>query len=294
MQISINEQESKVASLLDLVKDHENIYTRAISLIKSVSLELVHPLLGDSNEVLQKISDSSLSSRAPYELQHIFSEKILSIAEELKVKLSDFRSRWAVLEQMKSDYQTKKRRFDELTSQRSERLKLKDKLFRLNLIIGKDELRSFVLSMIEKNLVSQTNFELNHLCFGRYQISQQFKSSKISPDFYIIDKFNNGERRKISTLSGGETFMVSLAMALALSELTRGKTEINTLFIDEGFGTLDLDSLSDVIEMLNQIQTRGLMIGIISHVKSLTDSLPINIHLSKMTSGNSKMRIIYH
>jgi len=83
-------------------------------------------------------------------------------------------------------------------------------------------------------------------------------------------------------------------MAMALAELTRGHAEIDSLFIDEGFGTLDQDSLEDVLTVLNQIQTRGLLVGIISHVKVLTDSLAVNLHLTKKQNGNSSLKLIFN
>lgn len=114
---------------------------------------------------------------------------------------------------------------------------------------------------------------------------------KMTPEFYILDKFREGGKRKVTTLSGGETFMVSLAMALGLAEMTRGQAEIDSLFIDEGFGTLDQDSLQDVLEVLNQIQTRGLMVGIISHIKTLTSAIPVNLVLTKKQDGCSEVSV---
>jgi len=107
----------------------------------------------------------------------------------------------------------------------------------------------------------------------------------------ILDSLHGGEARKISTLSGGETFMVSLGLALALSEMMRGKTEIDSFFIDEGFGALDPDSIEEVLEILFNVQMRGKTIGLISHVKSLTSRIPINIELSKNQLGHSEFRI---
>jgi exonuclease SbcC len=86
--------------------------------------------------------------------------------------------------------------------------------------------------------------------------------------------------------------MVSLAMALALAEMTRGQAEIDSLFIDEGFGTLDQDSLEDVLDMLNQIQNRGLMVGVISHIKALTNAIPVNLVLTKKQDGTSSIGIV--
>jgi len=159
-------------------------------------------------------------------------------------------------------------------------------------LIGKDEFRNYVLSIVEKSLIKQTNYELVKLCDGRYQIEQLSKTNKTSSDFYIIDQLNSGELRKVSTLSGGETFMVSLAMALALAELSRGEAELDSFFIDEGFGTLDQDSLEDVFNMLNDIKDSGKQIGLISHIKHLTDRIPVNINLSKNRLGNSDVNII--
>jgi DNA repair protein SbcC/Rad50 len=85
--------------------------------------------------------------------------------------------------------------------------------------------------------------------------------------------------------------MVSLAMALGLAEMTRGQAEIDSLFIDEGFGTLDSDSLEDVLDMLNQIQTRGLMVGVISHIKTLTQAIPVNLVLNKKQDGTSTVSL---
>lgn len=170
----------------------------------------------------------------------------------------------------------KKRRWDELSS-----------------VLGQDEFRGFALGLVEERLVEQTNFELEHLCEGRYQITL-LENKKQSQDFLVIDNWRGGGERKISTLSGGETFLVSLAMALSLAELARGQTEVDAFFIDEGFGTLDRDSIDDVLEVLSNVQSRGKQIGLISHVKALTDRIPVNLHLEKSNLGDSKIRIIYN
>jgi len=191
-----------------------------------------------------------------------------------------------------SDWQKRKTKAQGLIILQKEIRRKAERLQNLFEVLGRDELRSFVLSLVEKNLIIQTNNELKNLCQGRYEITHQNKGMKLSPEFFIYDKYREGGKRKISTLSGGETFMVSLAMAMALAELTRGHAEIDSLFIDEGFGTLDQDSLEDVLTVLNQIQTRGLLVGIISHVKVLTDSLAVNLHLTKKQNGNSSLKLI--
>src|SRR5690606_29074040 len=160
-------------------------------------------------------------------------------------------------------------------------------------VLGQDEFRGFALGLVEERLVAQTNRELENLCEGRYQITL-LENKKQSQDFLVVDHWRGGGERKVSTLSGGETFLVSLAMALSLAELTRGQTEVDAFFIDEGFGTLDRDSIDDVLEVLSNVQSRGKQIGLISHVKALTDRIPVNLHLEKSTLGDSKIRIIYN
>ena len=161
-------------------------------------------------------------------------------------------------------------------------------------LIGKDSFRNYILSLIENTLIDQTNKELENLYQGRYSLSQTHKKNKSLSEFIIIDYFKDGMSRKVSTLSGGETFLVSLAMALALAELTRGQTEIDSLFIDEGFGTLDSDSIDEVFELLEAIQHSGKQIGIISHVQNLTSRIGININLNKSSEGSSKVDILYN
>ena len=165
---------------------------------------------------------------------------------------------------------------------------------RLMDVLGQDDLRTYVLSLVEAALIQQTNTELQKLCGGRYEIQHNIRKGKLAPEFWVIDRWRDGLLRKVTTLSGGETFMVSLAMALALAEMTRGKADIDCFFIDEGFGTLDEDSLEGVLEMLQQVQSRGKQIGLITHVKSLSNRLPLNLHLQKDPRGNSTVSVVWN
>lgn len=175
-----------------------------------------------------------------------------------------------------------------------ERLIIKEELDRLTLlneVIGKQEFRDFALSIIERELIRSANIELKRICDARYQLKQQ-QSGKHKYEFFVIDHFAGAQERKVNTLSGGETFLVSLAMAMALSEMTRGKTEIDSFFIDEGFGSLDDESLNDALDTLLQIRNRGKRIGIISHVQGLTERIPVNIRLTKSELGESTLSFI--
>lgn len=111
-------------------------------------------------------------------------------------------------------------------------------------------------------------------------------------DLTIIDTYLGEERRSVKTLSGGETFIVSLALALALSDLASRHIKIESLFIDEGFGTLDPESLDLAISTLEQLQTESnKTIGIISHVDSLKERIGTQIQLQKGSNGFSDIKI---
>ena len=98
--------------------------------------------------------------------------------------------------------------------------------------------------------------------------------------------------RPMATLSGGESFLVSLALALGLSDLASRKVQINSLFIDEGFGTLDADTLDIAISALENLQSKGKTIGIISHVEALKERIGVQIQVSKQPGGSSKINLI--
>lgn len=217
----------------------------------------------------------------------------------LKVSLSDFNNFCVDNEKKLSEITAllnqRSKNKDKIKEIEKDLLNLKtiqDELDELNQLIGKDEFRNYILAIIENLLLDQTNKELKILCQGRYGIIQTNKTNKMASEFKVIDYFMDGYERKISTLSGGETFLVSLAMAMALAELTRGSTQIDSLFIDEGFGTLDSESINEVFDLLLEIQHTGKQIGIISHISQLTNRIPVNINLNKNQNGLSDINVL--
>lgn len=123
----------------------------------------------------------------------------------------------------------------------------------------------------------------------RYRI---FKSPTQDLELQIVDTYQADAIRSMNTLSGGESFLVSLALALGLSDLAGRKAQINSLFIDEGFGTLDADTLDIAITALENLQTGGKLIGIISHVEALKERISTQIQVSKQVGGQSTIKIV--
>jgi exonuclease SbcC len=175
--------------------------------------------------------------------------------------------------------------------QLNEKLTRKKNLYQ---VMGKDEFRTFLLSMVERQLLVLANNELKSLCGERYVLIQSSRKNTITPEFSVLDRFSGGMKRNILTLSGGETFMLSLALALGLAEMTRGQAEINCFFIDEGFGTLDSDSIEEVLNVLLAMKDQGKQIGIISHIKALTDRIAVNVKLTKNSTGSSRLDYFYN
>lgn len=149
-------------------------------------------------------------------------------------------------------------------------------------------LSSFVLMRRFDDVVSAANERLDMISEGRYQLVVEpdglDKRGQAGLDLLIYDARSDG-RRSVKSLSGGERFYVSLALALGLADVVRGEAggvELGTLFIDEGFGSLDPETLQEVMEMLKQVQVgEGRVIGLISHVELLKDGIDARISVRR-------------
>lgn len=108
----------------------------------------------------------------------------------------------------------------------------------------------------------------------------------------IADRDMLGEVRTVHSLSGGESFLVSLALALGLASLSSNRMNVESLFIDEGFGSLDLDTLRMAMEVLERLQTQGRKIGVISHVPEMTERIATRICVVKENNGKSRIQLV--
>nr|WP_299245456.1 AAA family ATPase [uncultured Halomonas sp.] len=108
----------------------------------------------------------------------------------------------------------------------------------------------------------------------------------------VMDRDMGDERRSVHSLSGGETFLVSLALALGLASMASGQLAIESLFIDEGFGSLDPQSLALAMEALDGLQAQGRRVGVISHVQEMHERIPVQIQVEPMGNGTSRARLV--
>ena len=160
---------------------------------------------------------------------------------------------------------------------------------KLNQLIGSADgakYRKYAQGLTLAQLIVLANRQLQQL-HSRYQLCRKPEAEL---ELLVVDSWQADSRRDIKTLSGGESFLVSLALALALSDLVSHKTSIESLFLDEGFGTLDPETLETALTALDSLQSRGKMIGIISHVEALKERIPLQIKVIKQAgSGWSQL-----
>ena len=105
----------------------------------------------------------------------------------------------------------------------------------------------------------------------------------------VVDTDMGDEVRAIPSLSGGETFLTSLALALGLSSLAASETPVESLFIDEGFGTLDRETLEIALAALDALQASGRQVGLISHVDGLSEHIGVAVRVEKLGAGRSRV-----
>ena len=163
---------------------------------------------------------------------------------------------------------------------------------RLNGIFGGTRFRTLVQTHILRPLLANANIYLEKIT-DRYSLTCSEENEQLS--ILVRDRYNRGQIRSATVLSGGERFMISLALSLALSSLNRPDMNVNILFIDEGFGTLDERSLDSVMATLEKLQEiagqSGRRVGIISHREELYERIPVRIRVRKRGEGRSSVEM---
>jgi len=163
--------------------------------------------------------------------------------------------------------------------------------------VKKTSLERYVLQQFLTEILEVANERLARLTRGRYQfeLADKVGSYRSSTGLEIdIYDDNAGQVRRAHTLSGGESFIAALALAISLADVIQqraGGIEIEALFIDEGFGSLDEESLEMAMEALEMIENEGRMIGIISHVRELRARILQQVFVETNGSGQSRIRI---
>lgn len=181
---------------------------------------------------------------------------------------------------LESDQQRRERQKEVLASIEQARRSYDDIAY-LHSLIGSrtgDKFRRFAQGLTLDHLVYLANRQLDRL-HGRYLLQRKDNAAL---ELQVLDTWQGDNVRDTRTLSGGEGFLVSLALALALSDLVSHKTQIESLFLDEGFGTLDNETLDVALDALDSLNASGKMIGVISHVEAMKERIPVQIKVTKL------------
>lgn len=221
------------------------------------------------------------------------SESEEEIARMLGLVLKDIeekRAKWSELNVKIKNQETNKEKLGDLLDELRKEQMDTSEWAKLNELIGSADgkkFRQYAQEYTLEVLLGYANVHLNKLS-SRYVLERIPNSLGLQ----VVDQDMADEIRSVYSLSGGESFLVSLALALGLATLSSSKIKVESLFIDEGFGSLDPETLNMAMEALERLHHQGRKVGVISHVQEMTERIPVQIQVEKMRGGASRVQII--
>lgn len=269
-----NEEALKAAHLS--IEDRQELQDKAKSL--------------DDNTVRVNTQCESLQERLKRERARMLSEKTQDTLEselvETEAVLNALRDRIATTNHRLVENDKAKESLRERQKALRDQQKECEKWSQLHELIGSSDgkkYRSFAQGLTFNIMISHANQQLSKMS-DRYQLVHR-ESQPLA--LFVIDNYQAGEVRPTKNLSGGESFIVSLALALGLSNMASRKVRVDSLFLDEGFGTLDEHSLETALDTLASLQHDGKLIGVISHVAALKERISTQIVVAPASGGRS-------
>jgi len=229
------------------------------------------------------------------EMQNMPKETVTLQCEQWTKAQNESQQELGRLKEVFVQIEKNKKEIDALQKKRSSSKKIYDEWEQLNFMIGSakgDKFRRIVQGITLDYVLESANIQLANM-MERYVLvrSQALNSSgQQTLELRVIDHWQNDLERDVANISGGESFVVSLALALGLSAMNRGSLKIMSLFLDEGFGTLDGKILEDTLQMLCKLNQGGRQIGLISHMEALKES--IGVRLEVCPKGNTGVSTI--
>ena len=270
---ALEDFKSKLYDLEEAFSTAQAVYDAALKTAETV----VKP----SETVLDEVYDAAVERRDTLvgnlaawdkETQHI--ETTLASLEEIETAMGEAREKVAFLSRLNDLANGGEQGFKNVTFER------------------------YVLGAILDEVVYAANLRLQKMSRSRYSLERSDYTGggrgKQGLDLAVMDAFT-GQSRPANTLSGGETFLASMALALGLADVIQsyaGGIHMDTMFIDEGFGTLDPDTLELAMETLVQLQSSGRLIGMISHVPELKTRIPAHLEVTRGDEGSTAKFVI--
>ncbi|MBX9598355.1 MAG: AAA family ATPase [Burkholderiales bacterium] len=247
--------------------------------LKQQAIELASRLK-QTSEALANEQAKQLTDKAHDELQTEI-DNIQTNYEHSNQRIGEIRG------QLSANQQAQEQQQDTLAL-RDKQLIITERYRRLHVLIGSSDgkkFRNFAQGLTFDLVVKHANQQL-HQMSDRYLL---IRDNDAPLELNVIDNYQGGEIRTTKNLSGGESFVISLALALGLSKLSSNKVQVDSLFLDEGFGTLDEDSLQTALDALDSLQRDGKLIGVISHVGALKEQINLQIQVEALSGGVSKI-----
>jgi DNA repair protein SbcC/Rad50 len=255
--------------------------------------ELEHLITSTKNnlEVAEKLKSKELEQLALHEVNRpeVLEEEVLTHIEMLKSKWDDLLQIRSGLEAKLKHDDAQRLSIESLLEAYQAQLNIFHQWSKLNELIGSLEghkFRQIVQELTLDYLLVFANEQLKALT-TRYKVQRIPNSLGLQ----VVDGDMGEEVRTVFSLSGGETFLVSLALALGLSELTGSMRHAESLFIDEGFGALDPATLAVAMDALDRLQYQGRKVGVISHVQEMNERIPVRIEVLKRAGGKSEISV---
>lgn len=219
-------------------------------------------------------------------------QQLLGEKTGISTQRDELLARMAQTENRLTTHQANVLRLREIEGQLAEAKQRFVRWDKLNRIFGGTRFRTLVQTYILRPLLNNANIYLRQIT-DRYSLTCSEDNEQLS--ILVLDAYNKNQVRSVTVLSGGERFMISLALSLALSSLNRPDMNVNILFIDEGFGTLDEKSLDSVMSTLEKLQEiagqTNRRVGIISHREELDERIPVKIQVVKKGEGRSLIEV---
>ena len=216
-------------------------------------------------------------------------ESLIKQIEEINNNIKSCQQRNIEISALLQSHQRNSEKVKQFTNELDRLSLISEKWNKLNELLGSqsgDKFKKIAQGYTLDILLSYANRHLQEL-------SKRYVLQRI-PDtlgLQISDLDMGGEIRSVHSLSGGESFLISLALALGLSSVSSNRMQVESLFIDEGFGSLDIDTLRIAMDALERLQTGGRKIGVISHVQEMTERIAVQIRVEKISNGKSRISI---
>ncbi len=211
---------------------------------------------------------------------------LLPEQQKLEQQISELRNELAALKHQLEQDQWDQEKIRQKQAAIDKQQKEYQRWEKLHTLIGSSDgkkYRNFAQGLTFELMVSHANLQLKKMS-DRYLLVRD-KNQPL--ELNVIDNYQAGEIRSVRNLSGGESFIVSLSLALGLSKMASRKVRVDSLFLDEGFGSLDEEALENALEALSGLHQDGKLIGIISHVSALKERISTQIQVTPLSGGKS-------